>query len=421
MRWPTVFPEPSFYRLSGGSVRVREGTESRRGLTPADVEEANQYFGTCLREESLPAAAYWLRVNAEGIEIAARSAEGFAHALETMRQVSGTRGGQPVSMARPCVVFDFPCKRVRAVHLEAAGAGDVAALSRLLPVMARLRYNTLYVGAGLDGLARTGGGALAALASASGIEMLPDSRLPEGVIDGLEGPSVLDWEHVSRRPGVDGAAVRYGGPLGVDEMARSGFLFNLVYAAQLLWTSGYDNFAWERAVDPAQEAALGVAAELLGHDPKLEASDTEDTYPVALHGRIAEKADRLIFRHALASPAPSAPAQGGRPRQVGSYSIRYADGTSAVIPLREDLDIGREDLWPGRRYDAWNHRFETERRLWSLACFTRPVKWIDRDGRLRFRFDLDWANPHPDRLIEGIDIEGHRVTVEAIRVVHAGA
>jgi hypothetical protein len=258
--------------------------------------------------------------------------------------------------------------------------------------------------------------------------LVKDPDLPRGIIDSLDGPSTLDWEHVSRQAGVRGAAVVHDGALTPEELAASGFLFNLAYSASMLSCEDYNNFRWEKIQDLALEQMPSLMDLLKGGTFSAPSKREADIYPLPLHGpgkaqgagartiggqerltlvtAIGECADALIFRHAIRRPDGKAAAAADHGTLgIGQYTVRYADGEEVSVPLVENMTIGCDTTWCGRRLDPWTHTFRTDSRLRSLACGTRPVKRASGQGQVLFSFDLAWCNPHPAKRLEEITIQ----------------
>jgi hypothetical protein len=450
-----IYPEPMLVCLSSGSVEipcsfaevsaaVSRGSACQgrgvtlRELTAADVEHSNARFEAAVDPANPGNEAVLIRLDDAGLEVAAASRAGFRNASQILPHLLvGDRAGPRVRL-RGCLILDRPHLEVRAVRLPSLRETGLPLCGGLVQAMAWLKYNTLFVSSGLEGLGAAGARDLAGICHDAGIMLVKDPDLPRGVIDGLDGPSTLDWEHVSRQAGVRGAAVVHQGALTLDELAASGFLFNLAYSASMLSCEDYNNFRWEKIQDLALAQMPSLMDLLKGGTfpapPKREA----DIYPLPLRGpgtaegagartiggqerltlvtAIGECADAIIFRHAIrrrdgqgavavtpGKPEPAAPPC-GTPR-IGHYTVRYADGEEVSVPLVENMTIGCDTTWCGRRLDPWTHAFRTDSRLRSLACGTRPVKRVSGQGQVLFSFDLAWRSPYPAKRIEEIAIE----------------
>ncbi|OQA78781.1 MAG: hypothetical protein BWY31_04304 [Lentisphaerae bacterium ADurb.Bin242] len=90
------------------------------------------------------------------------------------------------------------------------------------------------------------------------------------------------------------------------------------------------------------------------------------------------EADRLYFLHTCGwDPAPG--------ERVLSYFVRYTDGSSSEIPIRNGNEIG--SWWGG---PANNARIAVE----SSNAVRNPI-WL---------FCFRWKNPHPEKPIRSLDM-----------------
>lgn len=461
---PRFFPEPENMLLRAGWFRpgetfaVRfEGAASRserlvmpalRSLSPSCVAFGAEHAGIVFRELDgdmigyasrcfgrefqCPAGgeSYLLRVDENGAEAAAATPAGFLHAAGAIAALSYRNGSCSVPCIRAGVLFDYPAAIMRAVDITGTKCGSAEFLTRFVSLMAGLKYNTLFVDwerLGISGLERS---ELESLCDRSCISVSQNTGGSAGIVMGLHGPSFLDWEHVSRRPGFQGAAVAYGGELTADAMARSGFLYNLVYSSAMLWKEGYCNFTWESIAEPAMERAREAYRLLVGEppEPERDLSDVDTAFQCtgcggkqairpgqrATAALMGGKAHALVFTHALEAERPDAGDAGTRP--VGRYVVRYADGSESEILLVENETIGEDTAWCSRRYNARTHRFDTDTRLHSLCCRTGIVKTVRADGSLALAYKLAWSNPRPQAVVDCVELEAYTGTGKAICV-----
>ncbi len=103
---------------------------------------------------------------------------------------------------------------------------------------------------------------------------------------------------------------------------------------------------------------------------------------------------------------------------VAHYSIRYADGTTERVPIRERFEIGAIPMWwsafpflavPDRQ-DSMAPRYQGE---WGEAGYRQTEA---DQGWPSHYYLWDWANPRPEQPIESIALEpaGRRVVLAAI-------
>jgi hypothetical protein len=342
--------------------------------------------------------------------IAADGREGVIHGLEILRQVAGGAAGARIPL---CRVFDRPHLDVRAVRIRTSRGADAADLERLLLVMAGLAYNTLLVDEGVAAGAADGE-AVRALAARHGIDVLLAREAPDSIVGDVIGPAAPDWEHSSRKDGINGGAIGYAGELSLKAMARAGFPYRLAYAASMLCDPDYDNFGWERVHALVLDRMPALMARLGMESRRLELEDTWAFHALPLRTRAAgpradhstvadvgEKVSGLVFRHALSGEIPGASVGASPPH---AYRVRYRGGRRVDIVLEENLTVAQENVNGGRSWDAMAHRFVVDERLHSICSRARPVRTMSDEGRPGFMYELPWVNPFPAELVDSIEL-----------------
>jgi hypothetical protein len=241
------------------------------------------------------------------------------------------------------------------------------------------------------------------------IRIQPYKGNDNSIIQSLIGTAFLGREHEAKKSKQEGGIIDFTGDFNEQALAASGFVFNLVYSADMLWNEDYNNFSWEKVMELAINHMPRVMQLLGDRKQPSQFIGDKDIYPALLISdvetntiaNIGEIADSLIFSHAIENDT-SLP-EGGI-RWVGCYSIHYLDGTKSEIPLVENLNIGRKDIWCGRRLNCATSLYETDMRLQKLCYFTRPEKKVTVDGKLVFIFDFEWINPEPDKVIDRVTL-----------------
>src|SRR5690606_18688141 len=107
-----------------------------------------------------------------------------------------------------------------------------------------------------------------------------------------------------------------------------------------------------------------------------------------------QRCQRLHFLHAANIPAW--PDRGGT--RIGTYTVRYADGTHDAIPIVLGKTIGlfmRNSGWADKGGEGGD---------------AKVAVWLDTettlvDGKSTRLLQLSWDNPHPGRAITSIDAE----------------
>lgn len=436
MDHPAFYPEPNNIILSAGCFKVSGGMipdSSRAGiaireLEHKDIEFAANYFKRDYNAQRLFHDAFFLHISNEGIVVAASCPGGFHYAMDALGKMATRDAEGNIAGIKTGVLFDYACIKTRAMDLSSAVCYDAGLMKRFIGVLAELKYNTLI--ADWDSIGISACSDREELDRLCGQRCISVSKQPgecEGAIQGLNGPSFLDWEHKSRLPGTSGASLAFSGDMNEEELIRSGFLFNLVYSATMLWNDEYNNFSWERTVELAMRHAP-VAARMLTGQNQVEPHGEMDVYPAALcfegdryrqrpeiaaaPGQTAVVADigepvaGLIFRHAL--EASGAAGKGMRDAgPAGGYTVVYEDGSTAAVKLTENGNIALDSVWCGRRYNAKTHLFDSDPRLHSLCCRTRPVKKVLSDGRLALVYEYEWDNPDPGKAVARVELAVH--------------
>ena len=113
--------------------------------------------------------------------------------------------------------------------------------------------------------------------------------------------------------------------------------------------------------------------------------------PAKVEGiKVGATCARLRFLHAVQQAVDPG-------TQVGTYTVRYADGTSERIPIVFGADLtnwwsfgGADPVKPSRATVAWSGE--------NAATALNP-------GITAHLFSATWTNPHPDRPIAGLDFE----------------
>jgi hypothetical protein len=137
---------------------------------------------------------------------------------------------------------------------------------------------------------------------------------------------------------------------------------------------------------------------------------------------VGQTARRVLFAHALLESTVLEGDNVGR--VVAGYVVRYADGETLRIEVRERFEIGviPPAQGGGRPFLAMTDQPESLRRRrdddrWDAAGWrqTEAIRPNARDYYL-----WAWDNPHPDRAIESIDIvpEDRKFLVAAITLAH---
>lgn len=133
--------------------------------------------------------------------------------------------------------------------------------------------------------------------------------------------------------------------------------------------------------------------------------DPPQSWPTAVRGiPVGAKARRIWFLHTCEAPARRYTSIYDRaqkyPKNLGAYEIHYADGSREEVPIRYRWSIAD---WNDGLPPAWGTT------VWRGRTLGGAITQLAAYG---------WLNPHPDKVIESLDIRGAegelRVAVLAI-------
>jgi len=147
-----------------------------------------------------------------------------------------------------------------------------------------------------------------------------------------------------------------------------------------------------RILDPAKNNGKAVIM-LMGR--KLAGKPEQVVVPVA-----NVKGKFVYFLQNSVHSVPNQPAN----YVAATYTVRYADGTGAEIPIRDGIELRR--WWVGRWYDNGGAA------SWPISIGQNPssMKW----SQFIAVYAMEWANPHPDKSITSITLKSEALCSPAI-------
>lgn len=412
-----------------------------RQLSEEDIRFAGFYFKREYLSDDMVNDVFFIHITDKKAVISALNKEGFLYALQIFRCLV-CREKDGMVRIKKAVIFDYAHLKIRAVSIKSPECSDIQLFDNLLRIMAELRYNTLIFDKKNAGILTSEELVeLELLCCRHNIKLTICSEEELEVINDLDGPAFLDWEHKS--VGVGGAAVPLTCSLNTTDMAGTGFLFNLAYSAYMLWNREYNNFSWEKVNDLAH-GYIPLMMEAFDNNRICSIYNADaDIYPIPLQydiekhrtkpareiacgktgiiAKAGERAECLIFTHAIEGNSSNAVNTG---HKAGHYTVNYNDGTSRELHLTENRNIGRSDIWTGRRYNAWKHAYDTDRRLQVISCYAGIEKRALGSGKLSVVYNLRWINPYPDTPIEDISLtvsmneEPYVISVYEIKILN---
>ena len=201
-----------------------------------------------------------------------------------------------------------------------------------------------------------------------------------------------------------------------ETLSNRGKFFDVLYTAEMLWNEGYS--AHGRRLYSSIIAALipGIRDEVRNEIVKEGTGITSTSFDIDSDGEVPAALweacenvtvvdqqivpvdgcyDRIIFTHtALRNEAhiTSTP-----PKKIGSYLVRYADGTEEEIPVGYGGNIS---VWTGRYADPMPQQYYRHQG-YNAAWLADPVElWAD--GKTVTLLSYPWTNPHPEKEIVSI-------------------
>ena len=147
-----------------------------------------------------------------------------------------------------------------------------------------------------------------------------------------------------------------------------------------------------RILDPAKNNGKAV---IMLKGRKLAGKPEEVVVPVA-----NVKGKFVYFLQNSVHSAPNQPAN----YRAATYTVRYADGTWAEIPISDGIELRR--WWVGRWYD------NSGAASWPIFIGRNPssMKW----NQFVAVYAMEWANPHPDKSITSITLKSAALCSPAI-------
>jgi hypothetical protein len=143
----------------------------------------------------------------------------------------------------------------------------------------------------------------------------------------------------------------------------------------------------------------------------------EKRYPSLVELPINQRADSLLFLHALAPRTAYRPAFAGSGEGsdgCGSYRITYGNGTEELIPIDPSWNIGEWD----RKYGEVG-RSGANRHGGYFTTYGADPFWEGKtpDGRNITIYGYEWLNPHPDGELKLLRVEAGSLGDSAVILI----
>lgn len=258
------------------------------------------------------------------------------------------------------------------------------------------------------------------------------------------GANVVGFDRHSRTGPALGGVCSHWSWVRQENMARDGFLFNLLFSSDPLWHEGFGDDDYESVRDLAlayspyffqdynRTELLSVTARAVETVPVSVRREDDEAYysktsfvqvqnfrhtstehevgtwssrvtvrNVAQTVRVAEvgdSADSLVFTHATDADLPHRPSDHGYLLEdylVGRYVVTYADGTHVDVPIHYGAQIGNLGAAWGRTRETADW-FATDVRLQQVAHAAQPCLVASSSQGAVTMYRYEWRNPRPD-------------------------
>jgi hexosaminidase len=290
----------------------------------------------------------------------------------------------------------------------------------------------------------------------TGFEQYSENGL-KGVYANFMGPNVPNWEKYSRMDNVKGAACSHWDTLEQDNMARDGYMFNIIYSSYVFWNETYNNNSYEKVRNLAIEFSQyylqilngkclpslskrdkDTASVVVRHEQKekyymgtsavevrnflhTHVEHTAGTYKSKISrytvpqtfrvGVVNDKADSVIFTHNTDAVIPFRLADHGYKIEdylIGTYKVNYEDGTTEPVLLYFGKHIGNDNTDWGRKVESVCS-YSTDIYLQQVSYFAKPHLICENGKGSQTVYDYEWINPYPDKKIMDIVLSANKL------------
>lgn len=193
------------------------------------------------------------------------------------------------------------------------------------------------------------------------------------------------------------------------DIAREGKMYELLYAAQMMWSEGYTShtrYSYDKLIGAMM--------------PKMRARLKDVNYPSMMEARTEEivvdngmyqpnhsvcrktydinrKAESIIFEHATTDKITRIPWV--ELEEIGAYHVMYADGTEDIVPLTYSGNISH---WNRRHSEPFSYGYYRHNGYQAVSYETDGVeKKVPGYGYVTM-YRYEWVNPNPEKVIRSI-------------------
>ena len=194
------------------------------------------------------------------------------------------------------------------------------------------------------------------------------------------------------------------------DIAREGKMYELLYAAQMMWSEGYTSHARY-----SYDKLIGAMM------PKVRAVLKDVRYPSQMEDRVEEivvdngmyqpnqltcqkiydinrTAESIIYEHAAKDKITRIPWV--ELEEIGAYRVMYTDGTEAIVPLTYSGNISH---WNRRHSEAFSYGYYRHNGYQAVSYETDGVETRVPEYGYVTMYRYEWVNPSPEKMIHKIE------------------
>lgn len=194
-----------------------------------------------------------------------------------------------------------------------------------------------------------------------------------------------------------------------NDIAREGKMYELLYAAQMMWSEGYTSHARY-----SYDKLIGAMM------PKVRAKLKNVNYPSMMEDRtevvmvdngmyqpnqsicqktydINRKTESIIFEHVTTDKLTRIPWV--ELEEIGAYRVMYADGTEAIVPLTYSGNISH---WNRRHSEPFTYGYYRHNGYQAVSYETDGVETMVPGYGYVTMYRYEWVNPNPEKVIRSI-------------------
>lgn len=194
------------------------------------------------------------------------------------------------------------------------------------------------------------------------------------------------------------------------DIAKEGKMYELLYAAQMMWSAGYTNharYSYDKLISammPSVRAKMKdvIYPSMMEDKTEIVVVDNGDYNPAqSVCGSeyvIDRKADSLIFEHATTEHITRIPWE--ELEEIGEYKVIYEDGSEVTVPLTYSGNISH---WNRRQNEPFAYGYYRHNGYQAVSYETDGVEVKHSEYGYITMYRYEWVNPNPDMVIEKIE------------------